>query len=84
MLIVGGGYIAVEFAAISRGSHGRHACYARRKCVARFDDDLRLGCATACHAGVKLHFGMLPTRIEKTPTGYHVSLTRGESLDASK
>jgi glutathione reductase (NADPH) len=50
-----------------------------------FDDDLRLGVRDGlAHAGVKLHFGMLPTRIEKTPTGYHVSLTRGESLDAEQ
>ena len=39
-------------------------------------------CATGvreglAHAGVKLNFGMLPTRIEKAPTGYRVSLTKG-------
>jgi len=43
-----------------------------------FDGDMRVGVREGLiNAGVKLNFGMLPTRIEKTPTGYRVSLTRG-------
>ncbi|MGA7657752.1 MAG: glutathione-disulfide reductase [Methylocella sp.] len=86
MLIVGGGYIAVEFAAIFARLGTDVTLVTRGENVLRgFDDDLRLGVRDGlAHAGVKLHFGMLPTRIEKTPTGYHVSLTRGESLDAEQ
>ena len=86
MLIVGGGYIAVEFAAIFARLGTDVTLVTRGENVLRgFDDDLRLGVHDGlAHAGVKLHFGMLPTRIEKTPTGYHVSLTRGESLDAEQ
>jgi glutathione reductase (NADPH) len=86
MLIVGGGYIAVEFAAILARLGTDVTLVTRGENVLRgFDDDLRLGVRDGlAHAGVKLHFGMLPTRIEKTPTGYHVSLTRGESLDAEQ
>jgi glutathione reductase (NADPH) len=86
MLIVGGGYIAVEFAAIFARLGTDVTLVTRGENVLRgFDDDLRLGVRDGlAHSGVKLHFGMLPTRIEKTPTGYHVSLTRGESLDAEQ
>ena len=86
MLIVGGGYIAVEFAAIFARLGTEVTLVTRGENVLRgFDDDLRLGVRDGlAHAGVKLHFGMLPTRIEKTPTGYHVSLTRGELLDAEQ
>jgi len=86
MLIVGGGYIAVEFAAIFARLGTDVTLVTRGENVLRgFDDDLRLGVRDGlAHAGVKLHFGMLPTRIEKTPTGYHVSLTRAESLDAEQ
>ncbi|MGA9486452.1 MAG: glutathione-disulfide reductase [Methylocella sp.] len=86
MLIVGGGYIAVEFAAIFARLGTDVTLVTRGENVLRgFDDDLRLGVRDGlAHAGVKLHFGMLPTRIEKTPIGYHVSLTRGESLDAEQ
>ncbi len=86
MLIVGGGYIAVEFAAIFARLGTDVTLVTRGENVLRgFDDDLRLGVRDGlAHAGVKLHFGMLPTRIEKTPTGYHVSLTRGISLDAEQ
>ena len=86
MLIVGGGYIAVEFAAIFARLGTDITLVTRGENVLRgFDDDLRLGVREGlAHAGVKLHFGMLPTRIEKTPTGYHVSLTRGELLDAEQ
>jgi glutathione reductase (NADPH) len=36
------------------------------------------------NAGVKLNFNMLPTRIEKAPTGYRVSLTKGGRLEADQ
>jgi glutathione reductase (NADPH) len=84
MLIIGGGYIAVEFAAIFARLGTDVSLVARGENVLRgFDEDLRIGVREGlANAGVKLHFGVQPTRIEKGPTGYHVSLTKGASLDA--
>lgn len=83
MLIVGGGYIAVEFAAIFARFGTEISLVVRGENVLRgFDDDLRSGVRDGlAHAGVKLYFGTQPTRIEKTAAGVHVSLTKGESLD---
>ncbi len=86
MLIVGAGYIAMEFASIFARLGSEVSVAARGKNVLRgFDDDMRTGlCEGLAQAGVKLNFGMLPTRIEKTPTGYRVSLTKGGRLDADQ
>ena len=86
LLIVGGGYIAVEFASIFARLGTEVSLVTRGENVLRgFDDDLRCGVRDGlAHAGVKLHFGMLPTCIEKTGTGYHVRLTKGASLEAEQ
>ncbi|MGH6796277.1 MAG: FAD-dependent oxidoreductase, partial [Methylocella sp.] len=86
MLIVGGGYIAVEFAAIFARLGSEVSLAARGENVLRgFDGDMRIGVRDGlAEAGVKLNFGMLPTRIEKAPTGYRVSLTKGTFVDADQ
>jgi glutathione reductase (NADPH) len=86
MLIIGGGYIAVEFAAIFARLGTDVSLATRGENVLRgFDDDLRVGVRDGlANAGVKLHFGLQPARIEKTTAGYHVSLTKGTSLDAGQ
>ncbi|HEX3493886.1 MAG TPA: glutathione-disulfide reductase [Methylocella sp.] len=86
MLIVGGGYIAVEFASIFARLGTKVSLVARGENVLRgFDDDMRVGVRDGlANAGVKLIFGMQPVRIEKTPTGCRVSLTKGGRLDADQ
>ncbi|MGH6934767.1 MAG: glutathione-disulfide reductase [Methylocella sp.] len=86
LLIVGAGYIAVEFASIFARLGTEVSLAARGENVLRgFDDDMRTGLRDAlAEAGVKLNFGMLPTRIEKAPTGYRVSLTKGMRIDADQ
>jgi glutathione reductase (NADPH) len=86
MLIVGGGYIAVEFAAIFARLGTDVSLAVRAENVLRgFDDDLRCGVRDGlANAGVKLNFGMQPARIEKTASGYHVSLTKGARLDVDQ
>ncbi|MGH6867723.1 MAG: glutathione-disulfide reductase [Methylocella sp.] len=86
LLIVGGGYIAVEFASIFARLGTKVSLAARGENVLRgFDGDMRIGVREAlADASVKLNFGMLPTRIEKAPTGYRVSLTKGGQLDADQ
>jgi glutathione reductase (NADPH) len=86
MLIVGGGYIAVEFASIFARLGTKVFVAVRGENVLRgFDADMRIGVRDGlAEAGVKLNFGMLPTRIEKSPTGYRVSLTKGGRFDADQ
>ena len=86
MLIVGGGYIAVEFAAIYARLGTEVSLAVRAENILRgFDDDLRCGVRDGlAHGGVKLHFGMQLTHIEKTAAGYHVSLTKGALLEVEQ
>ena len=86
MLIVGGGYIAVEFASIFARLGTEVSLAVRGENVLRgFDDDMRIGLRERlADAGVKLNFGKLPIRIEKTSTGYHVSFTKGMRLEADR
>ncbi|HEY8032983.1 MAG TPA: glutathione-disulfide reductase [Methylocella sp.] len=86
MLIIGGGYIAVEFACVFARLGTEVSLATRGENLLRgFDEDMRIGVRDAlAQAGVKLNFGMMPTRIEKTPTGYHVSLTKGTRIEADQ
>jgi glutathione reductase (NADPH) len=82
LLVVGGGYIAVEFASIFArlGSMVTQVC--RGENILRgFDDDMRAGLRDEMgHAGVMFGFERLPTRIEKRDGALHVALSKGESL----
>jgi glutathione reductase (NADPH) len=86
MLIVGGGYIAVEFAPIFARLGTDVLLAVRGENVLRgFDEDLRNGVRDGlADAGVKLNFGLQPTRIEKMAAGYHVSLTKGASFNTEQ
>ncbi|MGA7386272.1 MAG: glutathione-disulfide reductase [Methylocella sp.] len=86
MLIVGGGYIAVEFASIFARLGTEVSLAARGENLLRgFDEDMRIGVRDGLvQAGVKLNFGMQPTLIAKTPAGYRVNLTKGGRLDVDQ
>jgi glutathione reductase (NADPH) len=86
MLIVGGGYIAVEFASIFARLGTEVTLGARSENVLRgFDEDMRIGVRDGlAAAGIKLNFGVLPTQIEKTEAGYRVDLTRGAHIEADQ
>ncbi|MGH6846943.1 MAG: FAD-dependent oxidoreductase, partial [Methylocella sp.] len=86
LLIVGGGYIAVEFASIFARLGTEVTLAVRGENVLRgFDGDMRIGLREGlANAGVKLNFGTLPTRIEKAPSGYRASLTKGTRVDADQ
>ncbi len=86
LVIVGGGYIAVEFASIF-ARLGSHVTLALRgdNVLRGFDEDMRTGVRDALrHAGVDFKFGMLPIRIEKRAKDLGVALTKGELLDADQ
>lgn len=66
VLIVGGGYIAVEFAGIFNGLGCEvHLCYRADKPLRGFDEECRAQVAENLAArGVRLHPGTLPTKVE--------------------
>ena len=71
LLVVGGGYIAVEFASLFQRLGSEVTQVMRAPNLLRgFDDDMRNGMRDAmARAGVTFRFGSLPTRLEKRRDG---------------
>jgi glutathione reductase (NADPH) len=86
LLVVGGGYIAVEFASVFTRLGASVTQVLRGENVLRgFDDDLRSNLAVALRdAGVDLRTGILPARIEKTKKGLDVHLSDGSCVEADQ
>jgi glutathione reductase (NADPH) len=86
MLIIGGGYIAVEFASIFARLGTKISMVVRGENVLRgFDFDMRSGVRGALlQCGVDLHFGVQPTKIEELSAGYQVTLTKGTQIEADQ
>ncbi|WP_299975768.1 glutathione-disulfide reductase [uncultured Pseudoteredinibacter sp.] len=83
-LVVGGGYIAVEFAGIFAGLGAQtHQAYRGPMFLRGFDDDLREFVANEMqHKGVNLHFNSDVTEIVKNADGsLKVSFTNGEQIE---
>ncbi len=86
LLVVGGGYIAVEFASLFARLGSDVTEVMRAGNVLRaFDEDMRVGLRDELErAGVKLRFECLPTRIERRGETLHVELTNGEIIEVDK
>ena len=86
VLIVGGGYIAVEFAGILNGLGAKVTQIYRGEMFLRgFDDDLRQGLATIMPTqGVDLRFNCNVSQIEQKEDGLHCTLTDGSTLVADQ
>jgi glutathione reductase (NADPH) len=84
LLVVGGGYIACEFASIFNGLGSKVTQLYRGEQVLRgFDDDVRAFIAHEVRKrGVDLRTGMDVRSIEKTATGLNVTLIDGSCLVA--
>ncbi|GHF20816.1 glutathione-disulfide reductase [Kordiimonas sediminis] len=84
IVVVGGGYIAVEFAGIFRGMGAKVTQLYRSEQILRgFDGDLRDRLATEMRKkGIDLRVETNITKIEKTGTGVRLTLTDGSTLDA--
>ncbi len=84
IVIVGGGYIAVEFAGIFKGMGADVVQLYRGEQILRgFDDDLRNRLAKEMRAkGIDLRVGCNVTAIEKTKAGVLLTLTDGTTLEA--
>jgi glutathione reductase (NADPH) len=82
IVIVGGGYIAVEFACIFHGL-GSHVTLVHRgdKVLRGFDDDLRDDLAAdMAKRGIVMKLGEKLARIDKTPIGHFATLASGETI----
>ena len=84
VVVVGGGYIAVEFAGIFRGLGARVELLHRGELFLRgFDDDVRAHLAQELRRrGVGLRFGARVAAIERAPGGLAVRLEDGERVPA--
>ncbi|UCE87543.1 MAG: glutathione-disulfide reductase, partial [Deltaproteobacteria bacterium] len=84
VVIVGGGYIAVEFAGIFHGLGAEVTQIYRGPLFLRgFDDDVREALAREMiRRGIDLRFDAKLERIEKREAGLRVTLTTGEVVDA--
>ena len=87
LLVVGGGYIAIEFASLFQRLGAQVTQVMRAPNILRgFDDDMRNGMRDAmARAGVVFRFGSLPTRIEKARDGsLSVTLSDGAVVEADQ
>jgi glutathione reductase (NADPH) len=86
LLVVGGGYIAVEFASLFARLGSMVTLLCRSPNILRgFDDDMRAGLRDELgHAGVTFGFERLPSRIEKRDGALHISVSNGDSFDVDQ
>src|SRR5438874_6498856 len=85
IVIVGGGYIAVEFAGIFNGFGTEVVELIRREeLLYGFDDDIRIALAQEMRGrGIEIHARTQVARIEKAPRGgYSVFTTSGQEFSA--
>jgi glutathione reductase (NADPH) len=79
LLVVGGGYIACEFAGIFNGMGTAVSQWHRGASLLRGFDDEALGHLTELHvaSGIDLHLGCDVAEMERTPAGIRVTSTTG-------
>jgi glutathione reductase (NADPH) len=81
--VIGGGYIALEFAGIFHGLGSEVTlAYRGHQILRGFDDDLREGLAVELkRKGIQLSLNRRHTAIEKTPHGYRLVMTDGHEYE---
>jgi glutathione reductase (NADPH) len=86
VLVVGGGYIAVEFAGIFHGMGAEVTQIYRGPLFLRgFDDDVRAALAAEMRRqGIDLRFDVNVTALERGPAGIRAALTDGKVLDVDQ
>jgi glutathione reductase (NADPH) len=86
LLVIGSGYIAVEFASLFARLGAEVTEVMRGDNVLRgFDEDMREGLRDElARAGVKLHFGCTLNRIDKRGDVLHVRLSNGAIIEADQ
>jgi glutathione reductase (NADPH) len=86
VLVVGGGYIAVEFAGIFHGLGARVTQVHRGELFLRgFDDDVRRALRSEMEKrGIELRFGLRPARIERAGSGLRTLFDDGSALESDQ
>ena len=86
LLVVGGGYIACEFASIFNGLGSRVTqLYRGPQLLRGFDEDVRrFLCAEMTKAGVEIHFNAEMVGVVRTDDGLRVTLRDGETIDVDQ
>jgi glutathione reductase (NADPH) len=86
LLVVGGGYIAVEFACLFAKLGAEVTQVMRADNVLRgFDEDMRAGLRDELErAGVRLRFGVLPARLERKGEALLATLSDGGALSVDQ
>ena len=81
--ILGGGYIAVEFAGIFAGLGAKVDLVIRQQLPLRgFDEDMRTGLDEAMHSqGITIHRGTSVAAITKTGNTRHIALADGTTIE---
>ena len=84
LLVIGGGYIAVEFASICRGFGAEVTIVIRSQHILNgFDDDIRIALeAELQRRGIALHAGVQPAGLERTPAGLRLTARDGRAFEA--
>ncbi len=84
VVIVGGGYIACEFAGIFNGLGAEvHQVYRGDRVLRGFDEDVRITLGREMQEkGIAIHFERTVEAVRKTGGGFEVALDNGESLGA--
>ena len=84
LAIVGGGYIAVEFACLFAKLGAKVTLMLRGENILRgFDGTMREGLRSALvHAGIDIRPGVLPVKIEQSGGGVSVQLSEGDPIFA--
>jgi glutathione reductase (NADPH) len=85
VVVVGGGYIGLEFAGIFHGLGAEVTVVHRGEIFLRgFDDDLRVALAVEMRKrGIDLHFQTMVSRVERTAIGVRVTLSDGAVVQAN-
>jgi len=85
VVIIGGGYIGLEFAGIFAGLESRvDLVYRQPEPLRGFDQDMRTAVKEAVNAkGIQQHPSASPQEIVRTGTGYAVTLDNGTTLNAN-
>ena len=84
VLVIGGGYIAVEFAGIFNGLGADVKLSVRKDLILNgFDEDIRAFAQEQIKKnGVNILTGVSPTKLEKTDTGTLVTMSDGSTVEA--
>ncbi len=86
LLVIGGGYIAVEFASICRGFGAKVEIVIRGQHILNgFDDDIRIALeAELTRRGITIHNGFVPASLETCASGLRLTARDGRTVEADK